>query len=227
MKKIFISVFFIIMQLNSSYALNEQDIVESEYPLPDITGSEQSQNNEIPAVSEEKNEYMTPYTIPVNHYKSQEYKNNNHSNTCIVPVNTKFPAILVTPISSETAKLGDNITFYLPSDFYYKGKLIAGSGSMLYGTVILVKRAGVPNKNAKLQVRFSNIKTPSGQMIPVSACIETNDGTGILQAGNTDVEGLEMITSLLEKGENIEIPKNAQMNIVLDQPVTVTSNTPY
>ena len=79
MKKIFITVFLIIMQLNSSYALDEQVKGVSEYPLPDITGSEQSQNNEIPAVSEEKNEYMTPYTIPVNHYKSQEYKNNQNN----------------------------------------------------------------------------------------------------------------------------------------------------
>ena len=26
---------------------------------------------------------------------------------------------------------------------------------------------------------------------------------------------------------DIDIPQNAQMNIVLDQPITVTSNTPY
>lgn len=224
MKKILIFT-FLIMLLSDSLCRADDGITNaSEYPLPDIKNQE---NGEIPAVSDEKNEYMTPYTIPVNHYRSQGYKNNSPANTCIVPVNTKFPAILVTPISSENAKLGDNITFYLGSDFYYKGKLIAGSGSMVSGTVILVKRAKLAGKDAKLQVRFTNIKTPSGQMIPISASIETNDGSGILQAGNTDVEGLEMLTSLIEKGENINIPKNAQMNIVLDQPVTVTSNTPF
>ena len=39
--------------------------------------------------------------------------------------------------------------------------------------------------------------------------------------------GMGMAQNLFERGGNVEIPQNAQMNIVLDQPVTVSSNTPY
>lgn len=39
--------------------------------------------------------------------------------------------------------------------------------------------------------------------------------------------GLGLIRSIANKGENVEIPQNSILNIVLDQPVTVSSNTPY
>ena len=125
------------------------------------------------------------------------------------------------------------------------------------------------NKNGKIQIRFSHILTPTGQMIPITASIETEDGSGILKAGTAkDVTkeyikdaaigaglgaalgtamgalsrgsvgkgaiygtaiggGMGVLSSLIERGGNVEIPQNVQMTIVLDQPVTVTSNTPY
>ena len=39
--------------------------------------------------------------------------------------------------------------------------------------------------------------------------------------------GLGLVKTVFEKGGNVEIPQNAQMNIVIDQPITVSSNTPY
>jgi uncharacterized membrane protein len=105
-------------------------------------------------------------------------------------------------------------------------------------------------------------------MIPLSASIQTDDGTGILKAGTVkDVTkdyakdatvgaaagavlgtamgalaggsvgrgaiygtavggGIGLAKNVFERGGNVEIPQNAQINIVLDQPVTVSSNTP-
>ncbi len=231
----------------------------------------------IPASS---NSYQSQYPLPVNSYQTQGYNYNNYGygnynngqlqgNVVMVPANTSFPATSMTSISSETAKLGDNVSFYLGSDFYYGNKLIASAGSKVNGTVIKAKKGGLGNRNGQLQVRFTNIITPTGQMIPISASIQTNDGTGILKAGTAkDVSkeyakdaaigaaagavlgtamgalsggsvgrgavygtavggGMGMAQNLFERGGNVEIPQNAQMNIVLDQPVTVSSNTPY
>lgn len=219
--------------------------------------------------------YQSQYPLPVNSYQTQgyDYNQNNyeqlHGNVVMVPANTSFPAIAMTPLSSETAKLGDSVSFYLGSDFYYGNKLIAGAGSRVNGSVIRVNKGGIAHRQGKLQVRFTNIITPSGQVIPISASIQTTDGTGVLKAGtvkDTTVEyakdtvvgaaagavlgtvmgalsggnvgrgaiygtavggGMGLVQNVFDKGDNIDIPQNAQMNIVLDQPVTVSANTPY
>lgn len=228
------------------------------------------------------NTYQTQYPLPVNGYQTQGYSNGTYANmnynynqqqlsgnVVMVPANTSFPATVMTPINSETMKAGDSVMFYLGSDFYYGKNLIAGAGSRLNGTVLQSKKGTYAGKNGKLEIKFTNIVTPSGQMIPISARIQTEDGTGILKAGsvadvskdyakNTAVGaasgavlgtamgalsggkvgkgavygtavggGLGLIRSIANKGESVEIPQNSILNIVLDQPVTVSSNTPY
>ena len=221
------------------------------------------------------NGYQSQYPLPVNSYQTQGYDYNNYAyeqlrgNVVMVPVNTSFSATVMTPISSETAKVGDSVSLYLGSDFYYGYNLIASAGSRVNGTVIKAKKGGLGYRNGQIQIRFTNIVTPSGQMIPISASIQTNDGTGILKAGTAkDVSkeyakdaaigaaagavlgtamgalsggsvgrgavygtavggGLGVVQNIFERGGNVDIPQNAQVNIVLDQPVTVSSNTPY
>ena len=75
----------------------------------------------IPASS---NSYQSQYPLPVNSYQTQGYNYNNQlqGNVVTIPANTSFPATSMTYISSETAKLGDNVSFYLGSDFYYGNK---------------------------------------------------------------------------------------------------------
>lgn len=222
----------------------------------------------------ENYEYQTQYPLPVNSFQNQGYTNANynnqlHGNVVMVPANTAFSAAVVTPISSETAKTGDSVSMYLNSDFYYGKHLIAAAGSRLNGTVILAKKGGFGQRNGKLQIKFTNIITPAGQMIPLSAHIQTEDGSGILKAGtakDTTVEyvkdagvgaaagavlgtamgalssgsvgkgaiygtalggGMGLIKTITERGGNVELPPNALLNIVIDQPVTVSSNTPY
>ncbi|MCD7740571.1 MAG: hypothetical protein LUH11_04400 [Candidatus Gastranaerophilales bacterium] len=210
------------------------------------------------------------YPMPVNSYQTQDYNYEQlQGNVVMVPSGTSFTGTATSALSSETSKAGDSVSFYLASDFYYGSSLIAGAGSRINGTVITAKKGGYASKNGQLQVKFTNIVTPSGQMIPISASIQTSDGTGILKAGTAkDVTkdyakdlavgaaagaalgtamgalssgsvgkgaiygtavggGLGLGKSLIDKGDNVEIPANAQLTIVLDQPVTVSSNTTY
>ena len=243
---------------------------QTDYPLPSAEDYEKPYVQ--PAVSQpQQNEYQSHYPVPVNHYQSQGYNNSDQlrGNVVLVPANTSFPAIVATPISSETANVGDGVTFFLDSDFYYGGKLIAAAGSKVNGTIISVKRGGMASKNGKIQIRFSHIVTPTGQIIPITASVQTDDGSGVLKAGTVKDSalsyakdtvigagvgaalgtalgalsrggvgrgaiygtaiggGMGIIAALMERGGDIDIPQNVQMNIVLDQPVTVSSNTPY
>ena len=121
-----------------------------------------------------------------NYYAEDSYKLNNNTlkgSVVTVPAGQSFKAVLMAPISSETAYNGQTITLALNSDFYFNGKRIAPAGSSVTGTVIEVSRAKHGTLNGKLTLRFTQIITPSGQTIPISAVVKTDDNTGTLIGG--------------------------------------------
>ncbi len=251
-------------------------LVFSMLALPSVSFAAMSYDANIqPAVQYAPVEnYQTEYPLPVNSYQNQGYPVNNtynplQGNVILVPANTTLTANVLTPINSETAKTGDSVSFYLGSDFYYGKNLIAPAGSKLNGVILLAKKGGFGQRNGQVQVKFTNIVTPMGQMIPISAYIQTQDGSGILKAGtakDTTKEyvkdaavgsatgavlgtamgalsggsvgkgaiygtalggGFGIIKTVFEKGDNVDIPQNAQMNIIINQPITISSNSPY
>lgn len=100
-----------------------------------------------------------------------------------VPPGVQFPATISTPISSEYLTMGQPVAVTLCSDFYYNSTLIAPAGSTVSGTVTQVTKAKHGTINGALRLRFTEIITPYGARVPISACIKTNDGTGILRGG--------------------------------------------
>lgn len=100
-----------------------------------------------------------------------------------VPSGTEIPATATMEISSENLVLGQNVYLALSKDFYYNNSLIAPVGSSINGTVIQVKNAGRAGINGQIMVKFTNILTPYGQMIPISAKIQTDDNTGLIKGG--------------------------------------------
>lgn len=100
-----------------------------------------------------------------------------------VPPGIGFSAVVSTPISSEFLTMGQPVTVTLGSDFYYNSTLIAPAGSTVCGTVVQVKKANHATVNGSLRLRFTEITTPYGTRIPISAVIKTNDGTGTLKGG--------------------------------------------
>ena len=149
------------------------------------------------------------------------------------------------------------------SDFYYDGNLIAPAGSSVTGTVLEVSKAKHGSMNGKLLIRFTQIITPYGIQIPISAVIKTDDNSGVLVGGTKlDVTkeytkdlavgsasgalsgvvfgalsggdvgkgaalgtavgaGGGLIKSIWDKGNNVEIPANASIDLVLTQPITI------
>ena len=106
-----------------------------------------------------------------------------HGNVVMVPAGTALPAMLTAPLSSANASPGQTVTMALNSDFYYNNKLIAPAGSTISGTVIEASKAKRGSMNGKLSIRFTQIFTPYGTQIPISAVIKTDDNTGVLIGG--------------------------------------------
>lgn len=100
-----------------------------------------------------------------------------------VPAGAQIAAVVSTPISSEYLTIGQPVCVTLGSDFYYNSTLIAPAGSNVNGTVVQVKKATHGTINGNLRLRFTEITTPYGTRIPISAQIKTEDGTGLLKGG--------------------------------------------
>ena len=199
-----------------------------------------------------------------------QYPKNNtlQGNVVMVPAGEAVNVMLTSPLSSAYTTVGQTVNMSLTNDFYYGGKMVAPAGSTVYGTVIESSKAKRGGINGKLCVRFTQIYTPYGTQIPISAVIKTEDSTGVLVGGTKmDVAkeytkdlaagsaagalsglvfgalaggdvgrgaalgtavgaGGGLVKSVWDKGNDVEIPANAMIDLMLTQPITVTAS-PY
>ena len=180
-----------------------------------------------------------------------------------VPAGQSIPALVTMPLNSANLTLGQTVTVALGSDFYYNNNLIAPAGSSVTGTVLEVSKAKRGSINGKLMLRFTQIITPYGIQIPISAIVKTSDNSGMLVGGTkADVAkdyakdltvgagagavsgvvfgalaggdigkgaalgtavgaGGGLIKSVWDKGDDVVIPANSNIELVLTQPITV------
>ena len=211
-----------------------------------------------------------PQTYLQNYAQQPIYYNNNEplkGSVITVPAGESISAVLTTELSSATANTGDSVNLVLTGDYVYNNKTIAPAGSTIKGTVIEASSAKHGSMNGKLCVRFTQITTPAGNAIPISAVIKTNDSTGILVGGTKmDVTkeytkdlavgsaagalsglvfgalaggdklgrgvalgtavgaGGGLIKSAIDKGNDVEIPANASIELMLTQPITASAS---
>lgn len=100
-----------------------------------------------------------------------------------VPAGVTAAAVLSAPINSELLSVGSPVSVTLPNAITYNGKTIAQKGSVLSGTVVKCKKAGIGNRNGQVQVIFNNLRTPQGYNIAINAVFKTEDNSGILKGG--------------------------------------------
>ena len=180
-----------------------------------------------------------------------------------VPAGITINAVLSSEINSQNAIVGQTVNAVLIEDFIYNDTTIASAGSVIGGTVISNKKAGFGNRNGQTQIKFTTIRTPYNNIIPISATIATNDLTGVLKGGTAKDSAIEyaknaaigagsgavlgtamgalssgsvgkgaiygtalgagmgLIKGVSEKGEDVVIPSNSQINILFEQPITM------
>lgn len=133
--------------------------------------------------------YNNGYSAP---YNSQQYSSMPayaqqqplQGYVMTAPAGTVVPATLGTAVSSEFARVGDHFTAMLGSPLVAGNSVILPSGSQMDGQIVMVKAAGHTGKNGELEIRFTSATLPNGQRMPLSARIQTEDGTGIIKGGN-------------------------------------------
>lgn len=135
-----------------------------------------------------QNNYVAPQPQYQPNYYPQQRQTYSPSQTLkgrvvTVPAGAVLSSVVSTPISSEFLVLGQPVVMTLGSDFYYNSSLIAPAGSTVCGTVTQVTKAKRGSINGSLKLRFTEIVTPYGARVPISAVVKTDDGTGLLKAG--------------------------------------------
>lgn len=120
-----------------------------------------------------------------NNYSQNNYNQNNtlKGRVVTVPSGISIPAVTTSAIGSANSYVGQTVSLVLGSDFYYNNNLIAPAGSTVSGTICESGKAKHGSMNGKLNIRFTQITTPYGLQIPISAIIRTEDGTGIIKGG--------------------------------------------
>lgn len=98
-----------------------------------------------------------------------------------VPAGISVDAVLSCEINSQSAVVGQSIDAILIEDFIYNGVTIASSGSVINGSIVSIKKASYGNRNAQMQIKFTTIRTPYNNIIPINATIATSDLSGILK----------------------------------------------
>lgn len=89
-----------------------------------------------------------------------------------VPAGTPVSVTLNQALGSQFSQVGQTFSAGLASPIYAGSSLVAPPGSQVEGTVVAVVPAGRGGKPAELDLRLTNILTPDGKRIPLSASID-------------------------------------------------------
>lgn len=116
--------------------------------------------------------------------------NNSFSNAPLkgrvttVPSGTVLTVNTNSTLTSGGNQVGDIFTATLVNPINLEGNIAIPEGSELIGQVTYVENAGRVGKNAVMQVKFTSIKLPNDQKIPITAKISTTDKSGMLKGGS-------------------------------------------
>lgn len=163
------------------------------------------------------------------------------------PVGTALSLSLVTPISSETAKVETPVTARLRQPIVVDGFTVIPAGATLHGDVTEVERAGRVKGRSHLAIRFSEVQV-EGQRDPLRTNALTFEGAastkkdaakvgvgagvgaiigGIVGGGSGAAKGAAIGggagagTVLATRGEEVELAEGAELNATLASPYSV------
>lgn len=100
-----------------------------------------------------------------------------------VPAGTYVMGSVQSGVSSESARAGDRVAVSVNSPVMSGGSVALPAGTLVEGQVVSVTSAGRAGRNGQIDIRFTSAMLPTGQRVPISARIQTEDGTGILKGG--------------------------------------------
>lgn len=103
--------------------------------------------------------------------KLEQYPSNDklYGSVVHIPAGVSFDVTFDSGISSGSTAKNDRLTVRLAEDIIYNGYLIAPAGSLVYGMASDATSAGYAYGSAAIELNFSQIMTPVGTLINISA----------------------------------------------------------
>lgn len=113
-----------------------------------------------------------------------------------VPVGTSFEIITNAEVSTKKNHVGEIFSATLNQPVAVGGDVIIPAGSEIFGQVTYNEDAGRVGKNALMEIKFTGIKPPYGNKIPMLGKIVTKDGTGVLRGGTLKSQLVKNVSSV-------------------------------
>lgn len=94
-----------------------------------------------------------------------------------------------TTISSETARIEDQVIAHVTRDVRVDDRIAIPSGAKVYGDVTQVERGGKFRERARLAVRFSSIELADGSRVPISTDLIMREGDSPTRESTAKIGG--------------------------------------
>lgn len=142
----------------------------------------------IPPVMENNNaNIQTMPDIGASNYQSAPVQNSQmqplQGSVATAPRGTNFEVTLENTINSMTSRVGDTFKAEIDEPLVIDSQTVIPAGSELTGQVTYIEKAGRVGKNALMDIRFTAVKLPNGDKVPLNAKIITTDSSGVLRGG--------------------------------------------
>lgn len=137
-----------------------------------------------------------------------------------IPADTLVKIKLVTPLNTETSKVGDKVKFQAAEDVIYNGQLIIAAGAPGEGVVTKVKGAQNFGRNGEIDVNFQQIQAFDGTTIQtVLGDKAKKEVENLAMAAGASLAGIALlgpvgiVGGIFVNGKDIDLPTGTESYI--------------
>lgn len=145
-----------------------------------------------------------------------------------IPVDTLVKIKLVTPLNTETSKVGDKVKFQASEDVIYNGQLIIAAGAPGEGVVTKVKSARNFGRNGEIDVDFQQIQAFDGTYIQTTLGDKAKkEIENLAMAAGASIAGIALlgpigiVGGIFVNGKDIDLPTGTESYIQTKTPTNI------
>jgi hypothetical protein len=137
----------------------------------------------------------------------------------VIPAATPIVVALDNDVSSESAKVGDRVTFHLVSDYSEFGHVLISSGTTVRGSITKVDKRSHGGDPGNVTVSVTAVRAVDGTRIPLRG---TKEATGKGRQGQASVLGIVTLgIGATKKGLAASMPAGTQVTVYTNATTTI------
>lgn len=105
----------------------------------------------------------------------------------VVPVGTKIPIIMDSPVDSDTSQEGDEFTARTSEDLSIDGSTVLPAGSIIKGRIAKINPPKTMGRSGSVSLKFDTVTTPDDRQIPIVANLVAHGGVVHARRGMKDI----------------------------------------